>query len=215
MISKLRIQRPVRLAWLLSGLVLLLIANLAIADEYHIQNGRFDGYYNPPMPLPNLSPWKHYSYGDRGAAWSPQDANDSPFSGSAKTYDSHKGNNGTGLILHQCVKRNPDAEQVHFGASALVDEEDADGVGARVIVDEHDTSDCSSNNDRHWLTVNEREHEWKHASTSFTPRSDTRSYWVALGIWKKSNAGESGWVYFDNVWLEQEVPPIFDDRFEE
>ena len=215
MISAVCIRQSIRFTWLLPGLMLILLANPATADEYQLENGGFYGYYNPPLPLPQLYDWEHYSYSDRGAAWSALDIDDQPDSGSAAMHFSFEGNGGTGMVLYQCVKRDPNASHVHYGASALVDEEESNGVGAHIKVRMFKNDDCTGTSSLGGEgDINWGSNEWRGVSNSFALNSETQSIKISLGIRKLPNAGSDGLVHFDNVWLEQEVLPLFDDRFE-
>src|SRR5690625_358560 len=211
MISAFQTRRPTRFTWLLTGLLLILLASPAFADDNLIINGDFRKQLQ-------LNKWTKYPAESREADWFPDSVDGGYFSGSARLQDKSPGNNGHALILHQCIEDIDSGLPIHFGAIARVDEEEEPGVFATVRVEEHQSDDCSDRApySSHFLTINARTDDWLGNDKRTDLKDETvQSVRISLSVKKSVGTGGKGKVYFDNVWLKQEASPnIFDDRFE-
>lgn len=193
----------------LAGLVLGVISAAASATDLPaganvLVNGTFDtdlsGWLNP---------WGYT------AVWSSADADGDPGSGSAHLQDEFPGNNGTLVILVQCLPVSG-GETVRVAGDLLLPvHADPLGFGAGILVFAYSDTECSADPSYELdASVWNQSPDWQHVEASGGVPAGARSLMVGLGVAKRGGVTETGHAYFDNLFVGLWEDGIFTSGFE-
>lgn len=149
---------------------------------------------------------------ERPASWDPLDVADDPGSGSARIGHPSPGNNGTLLVLRQCILVAPNQPHAFGGWARLVPGH-PEGVFARIVVQAYANGDClgapigTAGNEWNADTAG-----WQPLIGSTTTGSEAQSLSFSLGISKAVGVTEEVFAQFDGLYLFGD--PIFAADFE-
>jgi hypothetical protein len=148
------------------------------------------------------------------AEWSDRDINNSNRSGSARGMHLLPGNNGSLLVLRQCVETDV-AGKYRFGAWTFAESGQGGGSfgGTAWVLAFSDNDDCTGDPvDEAWSPVVTIRDQWVLTEGVLEAPEGVRSILLRFHIFKANGVEHDAIVYFDNAFLRSDR--IHSDRFE-
>jgi hypothetical protein len=139
----------------------------------------------------------------RVGEWSPEDANNSPSSGSALLRNEGTSVGVVPLVLFQCFQV-PGNIQIEFGGDLLVLPGQATGTAAFIFIEQFDNADCfesPSSSDSVSNSFVGNFDNWERVSKTANIDINTQSIRLALGVFKLNGETQDAEAFFDNIFL--------------
>lgn len=194
-----------------SSLVLpaVLLLSASVQAQPGLANGDFDS---------NLASWNLIeSAPGVSAVWSNDDVDGAPDSGSAELIDANPGNNGTQIVLTQCVPLAGATFPIPYSAKARVFKDgETESIGGQILVAEYLDAACTQFSGAQFVdAVNFDSDQWQSFSDSYERFvAEAQAVRIELAIFKASGTQSGGRVRFDDVRFGQVLlDQIFADDF--